>query len=65
MQEDVQGILSKGKVESHHTQKVWTNVPFRVSARALVKKQKEKDRDDCARINALCRAKLAQAKVQK
>ncbi len=44
MQEDIQGILSKGKVKSYHTQTFWTNLSFRVSARALVKKQKEKER---------------------
>jgi hypothetical protein len=43
MQEDIQGILPKRKVESHHTQKVWTNITFRVSTHALVKK-KEKER---------------------
>jgi hypothetical protein len=42
MQEDIQGILSKGNVESHYTQTFWTNVSFGVSARALVKKVKER-----------------------
>ena len=42
MQEDIQGILSKGKVESYHTQTFRTNVSFRVSAHALVKRQKER-----------------------
>ena len=42
MREDIQGILSKGKIESHHTQKVWTNVPFRVSAHTRQSRRKRR-----------------------
>jgi hypothetical protein len=56
MQEDIQGILSEREVESHHTQKVGTGVPFGVSARTLVKKQKEQDRVNWPkRSYSLCR----------
>jgi hypothetical protein len=63
MQEDIQGILPKGKAEPYHSQTFWTNVSFRVSARALVKKQKEKERVDWQKRGySLCRAKLAPAR---
>lgn len=66
MQEDVQGILSKRKAESYYTQTFWTNVSFRVSARALIKKQEKRsglfgEKGDYS----LCRVKRALPRNQK